>query len=88
MRIDAQLRENQALRAKLAAGPVDVPRGAGMATFMMWTSPERENAELEGAYGFDEAPAEAPLPKASPEKVLKGKRDALGSDPPPSPPSS
>ena len=88
VRIDAQTRENQALRAKLAAAPADVPRGAGVATFMMSTSPERENADLDGAYGFEEAPAETPPPKTTPEKTLKGKRDALGCDPPPSPPSS
>ena len=88
VRIDAQTRENQALRAKLAAGPADVPRGAGMATFMMSTSPERENADLEGAYGFNEAPVEIPVTKTNPEKTLKGKHDALGGDPPPSPSSS
>ena len=38
VRVDAQTRENQALRAKLAAAPVDVR----VATFMMSTSPERE----------------------------------------------
>ena len=78
VRIDALAHENQALRAKLAAGPADVPRGAGMATFMMSTSPERDNADLEGAYGFDEAPAEAPVARTDPERTLKGKRDALG----------
>jgi len=88
VRVDALTRENQALRAKLAAAPLDVPRGAGMASFMLSTSPERENDELEGAYGFEEPPAETPPPKASPEKLLKGKRDALEGDPPPSPPSS
>ena len=40
VRIDALAHENQALRAKLAAGPADVPRGAGMATFicLLYTS--------------------------------------------------
>ena len=87
VRIDALAHENQALRAKLAAGPADVPRGAGMATFMMSTSPERENADL-GAYGFGEVPVEIPMVKAKPVKTLKSKRDALGGDPPPLPSSS
>ena len=88
VRIDALASENHALRTKLAAVPADVPRGAGMTTFMMSTSPERDNADLEGAYGFGETPAESPATKASTEKGSRGNRDALGCDPPPSPPSS
>ena len=63
-RIAALTQENMALREKLSAGPYDRPPGAGVSTFLLSTSPERENEELEGVYDFEERePVRAPTPR-------------------------
>ena len=69
--------ENSALRGKLSSGQVAPVASAGVASFMMSTSPERESEELDHAYDFEDAlsadPSDRKKPKESkkPDKVVK-----------------
>ena len=88
-RIASLTQENMALREKLSAGPCDRPPGAGVSTFLLSTSPEMENDELEEAYDFEERePVRAPTPKKLVKPSSGGRVPPGDSDSPPSSSSS